>query len=85
MLLRSFFQTGRLLNRVNATILTLIPKKKNPANMGEFRPISCCNIIYKYITKILANRLLPGLDDIISSGQGAFTQRRSISKNILLA
>lgn len=61
------FLTGKLLKRVNANILTLVPHKKNPATMGDYRPISCCNIIYKCITKILANRLLPGLDDIISS------------------
>jgi len=78
------FQIGRLLQRVNATILTLVPKKKNPATMGDYRPISCCNIIYKCITKILANRLLPGLDNIISSNQWAFIPKRSISENILL-
>ncbi|XP_062145358.1 uncharacterized protein LOC133852602 [Alnus glutinosa] len=80
-----FFQTCSLLKRVNTTIITLVPKKKNSATMGDYRPISCCNIIYKCITKILANRLLSGLDDIISSNQGAFIPKMSISKNILLA
>jgi hypothetical protein len=69
---------------VNATI-TLVPKKKNPATMSDYRPISCCNLIYKCITKILANRLLLGLDNIISSNQEAFISKRSISENILLA
>lgn len=50
-----FFTWGRLLKEVNATILTLVPKKKNPASMGDYRPISCCNLVYKCITKILAN------------------------------
>jgi hypothetical protein len=80
-----FFQTGRLLHRVNATILTLVPKKKNPASMGDYKPISCCNLMYKSIAKILANRLLLGLEDIISPNQGAFILGRSISENILLA
>jgi hypothetical protein len=80
-----FFLSGRLLRKTNATILTLVPKKKNPTTMGDYRPISCCNLIYKCITKILANRLLPGLDDIISPNQGAFIPNRSISENILLA
>jgi hypothetical protein len=38
-----FFQTGQLLQRANATILTLVPKKKNSASMADYRPISCCN------------------------------------------
>jgi hypothetical protein len=53
--------------------------------MGDYRPISCCNLIYKCITKILANRLLPGLDDVVSPNQGAFIPKSSIAKNILLA
>lgn len=85
MLFWNFFQTGRILKRVNATIITLVPKKKNLDTMGDYRPISCYNIIYKTITKILANRLLLGLDNIISSNQGAFIPKRSISENILLA
>lgn len=64
-----FFQTRRLLKEVNSTILTLVPKKKNGVFMGDYRPISCCNLVYKCITKILANRLVPGLEDVISSNQ----------------
>lgn len=64
-----FFLHGRLLKEVNATILTLVPKKKNPSSIGDYRLISCCNLDYKCITKIIANRLLPGLDDVISRNQ----------------
>jgi hypothetical protein len=53
--IKSFFVSSKLLKRVNATIITLVPKKINPASMGDYRPISCCNFIYKCITKILAN------------------------------
>jgi len=77
-----FFQTGQLLQRANATILTLVPKKKNSASMGDYRPISCCNIIYKCITKILANRLLPGLHDIINSNQEALFLEEASQKTL---
>jgi hypothetical protein len=80
-----FFSSGILLKEVNSTIITLVPKKRNPSVMGDYRPISCCNLVYKTITKILANRLLPGLPDIISNNQGAFIPKRSIAENILLA
>jgi hypothetical protein len=55
-----FFSSGILLKEVNSTIITLVPKKRNPSVMGDYKPISCCNLIYKTITKILANRLLLG-------------------------
>ncbi|GLT72077.1 hypothetical protein SLA2020_440400 [Shorea laevis] len=74
-----------LLKEVNATILTLVPKKINPAAMGDYRPIACCNVLYKCITKILSNRLLPLLGDLVGSTQSAFIPSRSISKNVLLA
>lgn len=35
-----FFESGKLLNEVNANIITLVPKKKNPTSMSEYRPIS---------------------------------------------
>jgi hypothetical protein len=47
-----FFTSGKLLQEVNFTILMLIPKKKNASTMGDYRPIACCNIVYKCITKI---------------------------------
>jgi hypothetical protein len=80
-----FFSSGKLLKETNATIITLAPKKKNPSSMSDYRPISCCSVVYKCITKILANRLRPGLEDIISLNQGAFIPNRSIAENILLA
>jgi hypothetical protein len=83
--IQNFFRTGLLLKEVNATILTLVPKKPNASVMGDFRPIACCNVLYKCITKILSNRMLPFLDSLISRNQSAFVPSRCISENILLA
>jgi hypothetical protein len=74
-----------LLKEVNATILTLVPKKINHSAMGDFRPIASCNVVYECITKILYNRILPLLGDLASMNQFAFIPSRSISKNVLLA
>ncbi|KAL0300290.1 UNVERIFIED_CONTAM: hypothetical protein Scaly_3051900 [Sesamum calycinum] len=80
-----FFNHGRLLKQLNATLLTLIPKVQMPTKVGDFRPISCCNVIYKIITKIMVKRMQFVLEKLIDNCQNAFVPGRSISDNVLLA
>ncbi|KAL0293553.1 UNVERIFIED_CONTAM: hypothetical protein Sradi_6930300 [Sesamum radiatum] len=80
-----FFNHGRLLKQLNATLITLIPKVQMPMKVGDFRPISCCNVVYKIITKIMVKRMHLVLEKLIDSCQNAFVPGRSISDNILLA
>ena len=82
--IRSFFCSGKLLKQVNATAISLIPKIPNPSQVKDFRPISCCNTIYKCIAKIIANRIKVVLPSVISENQSAFVAGRRISDNILL-
>lgn len=58
---------GDILNGWNEMTIVLIPKVHGPKRITEFRPISLCNVIYKLISKALANRLKLLLPDIISS------------------
>ncbi|KAK4381223.1 Transposon TX1 uncharacterized protein [Sesamum angolense] len=80
-----FFKTGRLFKQLNATLLTLIPKVRTPHSVADFRPISCCNVVYKVISKILVSRIREILDLLISPSQNAFVPGRLIGDNILLA
>nr|GEY86414.1 hypothetical protein [Tanacetum cinerariifolium] len=54
---KEFFTNGRLLKELNHTIIALIPKVNSPARVTDYRPISCCNVLFKCISKIIANRL----------------------------
>lgn len=60
----------------NSAFLTLIPKEKGANSFSRFRPISLCNIGYKVITKVIANRLKRILPKIIPDNQGGFIHGR---------
>ncbi|GJY23016.1 putative reverse transcriptase domain, reverse transcriptase zinc-binding domain protein [Tanacetum coccineum] len=81
---REFFRNGTILKELNHTIITLIPKVKSPSRVNDYRPISCCNVLFKCISKIIANRIKHCLKSIVSPNQSAFVPGRSITDNILL-
>ncbi|KAG7951253.1 hypothetical protein I3843_13G156700 [Carya illinoinensis] len=51
---------------LNATFITLIPKKHGTKVVEDFRPISLVSGVYKIISKVLANRLSSVMEHIIS-------------------
>ncbi|XP_056847372.1 uncharacterized protein LOC130498048 [Raphanus sativus] len=84
-LVKDFFATGSFDPLLNQTNICLIPKKKKPRDMTEFRPISLCNVSYKIISKLLCKRLKRILPRLISETQSAFVAKRLITDNILVA
>ena len=80
-----YLSSTTLLEHLNHTFITLIPKKKNPEFASEFRLINLCNVPYKIFSKVLVNRLKKILPNIITKNQSAFTKSRLIFDNILVA
>ncbi|GJV32249.1 RNA-directed DNA polymerase, eukaryota [Tanacetum coccineum] len=67
-----FFQHGSFPKGGNSSFIALIPKSQNANMVKDFRPISLIGSLYKIIAKIMANRLVGVLEDIVSDVQSAF-------------
>ena len=65
----------------NKTLISLIPKIDGARKVTDFRPIALCNVLYKIVSKALANRLKPLLGEVIDENQSAFVAGRQINDN----
>jgi len=68
---------------INSTFLALIPKEANPGSFERYRPILLCNASYKILAKLLANRIKPLLQKLISPAQGGFVKGTQILDNVI--
>nr|GEZ61492.1 RNA-directed DNA polymerase, eukaryota, reverse transcriptase zinc-binding domain protein [Tanacetum cinerariifolium] len=73
-----FFLHERIPSGGNSSFITLIPKVSNANLVKDFRPISLIGSVYKIVAKILANRLVLVLGDLVSDTQSSFLKERQI-------
>lgn len=83
--IKEFFENGNLPSELNETVVTLIPKVPLPECLNHLRPISCCNYIYKIISKIIVLRMRGFMGDLVSQNQSAFVGGRLIQDNLIIA
>ena len=80
-----FQDIGFIPRGCNASFIALVPKKVNPSNLNEFRPISLVGCVYKILSKVLANRLKKVLSSVIDFNQSAFLGGRGLLDSVLVA
>lgn len=81
---QDFFSVGVMPGYVSGTKLIVLLKVNNPQATIEFRPISCCNVIYECISKLLCQRIKEVLPSLIDQSQGAFVKDRELLNNVLI-
>jgi hypothetical protein len=64
---KEFHLQGKFEKSINATFISLIPKKVGVVDIKDFHPISLVGGVYKIISKVLANKLKTVLEKIFIS------------------
>lgn len=81
----AWLDTGQFPSDLNMTNIALIPKGNSQHSMKDWRLIALCNVLYKLISKVLANRLKVVLSQCISDNHSAFVLGRSILDKAMVA
>jgi hypothetical protein len=76
-------QTVGPLPKLNAALITLLPKNELAELPSEFRPISLLHSFAKLVTKVLARRLSPHISHLVYGAQSAFIKKCYIQDNFL--
>nr|GFA10303.1 putative RNA-directed DNA polymerase, eukaryota, reverse transcriptase zinc-binding domain protein [Tanacetum cinerariifolium] len=79
-----FFNHGDIPKGCNSTFITLILKIPGANMVKDFRPISLIGSFYKIIAKVLTNRLVGVLRDIVNEVQSAFIANRQILDGLFI-
>ncbi|KAG8386810.1 hypothetical protein BUALT_Bualt03G0187500 [Buddleja alternifolia] len=57
--IRNFFESGKFIKSIHSTMISIIPKVEVPKKASDFRPIACCNVLYKELFHGYKRKNLP--------------------------
>lgn len=69
---------GMFAASLNDIALVLIPIKSEPESISDLHPITLYNVVFKIVTKMIANRLRILLPSIVTEHRSAFVLGRHI-------
>ena len=72
-----------ILKALNTSFISINPKQDNAQMPKRYGPIALCNVVYKIISKVVANRLKPLLPMLVSGEQSGYVEGRQILDNIV--
>jgi len=81
--MNSYNLRARPLYKMNSSNIILIPKSDMAEQLKDYRPISLIHLSGKLITKTMALRLRPLMDQLISNAQSAFIKKQCIQDNFV--
>ena len=81
--INTIYENGEIHRTGRQGVLNLLPKgDKDTRYLANMRPITLLNCDYKICEKMIANRMMPALGEIIHSDQNGFIPDRRIAANI---
>ena len=63
----------------------MVPKKRGAEDLRDFGPISLVRGLYKWLAKVIANKLKLVVGKVVSRAQNAFMEGRQILDVVLVA
>lgn len=72
------------INVLNEMFIAFIPKVENLTSMTDFRLISLYNAVYKFLCKVLVNKIKLISNHITGEQQSTFVNNHVISGNIII-
>jgi len=75
-------KSGELWESARMAYVRVIYKKGDPLKIGNFRPISLCNVDYKIVAKVLAKRMSNIMVGIMDDEQTGSVKGRDIQSNV---
>lgn len=82
--IKRIFSSGIVLEYLNGTLITLIPKCNSPEYLNDYRPIRLCNTVYKIITELIVGRIQPLLGFLVSPILTSFVPKRKEVDNAII-